>query len=55
MTTLIDAASALGLPLTPEQEAQFDTYARELAVWNEKINLTAITDLEGVRVRHFLD
>ncbi|HVU10638.1 MAG TPA: 16S rRNA (guanine(527)-N(7))-methyltransferase RsmG [Phototrophicaceae bacterium] len=55
MATLIDEASAFGLPLTPEQQAQFDLYARELAVWNEKINLTAITDFEAVRVRHFLD
>ncbi len=55
MTTLIDEASALGLSLTPEQEAQFDLYARELAVWNEKVNLTAITEFDAVRVRHFLD
>jgi 16S rRNA (guanine527-N7)-methyltransferase len=55
MTTLSDEASALGWPLTPEQEAQFDLYARELAIWNEHVNLTAITDLDGVRVRHFLD
>src|SRR5664279_566229 len=56
MTTLVDdAAALLDLALTPEQEAQFDHYARELAVWNEHVNLTAITALEAVRVRHFLD
>ena len=55
MTTLIDEASALGLPLTPEQETQFDDYARELAVWKEHTNLTAISDPDAVRLRHFLD
>ncbi|MFN8450807.1 MAG: 16S rRNA (guanine(527)-N(7))-methyltransferase RsmG [Anaerolineae bacterium] len=33
----------------------FDLYANELAVWNEQVNLTAITDPDSVRVRHFLD
>jgi 16S rRNA (guanine527-N7)-methyltransferase len=35
--------------------AALDSYAAELLVWNEKMNLTAITDPEGVQVRHFLD
>jgi 16S rRNA (guanine527-N7)-methyltransferase len=56
MSTLADEAAALlDLPLTPEQEAQFDLYTRDLAVWNEQVNLTAITDPDAVRVRHFLD
>ena len=55
MTTLTDEAAALGLRLTPEQEAAFDLYARELAEWNTRVNLTAIVDPEGIRVRHFLD
>ena len=50
-----EAAALLGLKLTPEQEAQFDTYAHELAVWNAHTNLTAIVEPEAVRVRHFLD
>jgi 16S rRNA (guanine527-N7)-methyltransferase len=55
MGTLADEAAALGLTLTQEQEAAFDIYARELADWNAHTNLTAITDPDGVRVRHFLD
>lgn len=56
MTTLLEQAEALfSVKLTPEQGAQFDTYAAELAAWNEKINLTAITAPGAVRVRHFLD
>src|SRR5689334_335258 len=49
------AASLFGVALTVEQAEQFDVYARELAVWNENINLTAIVEPEAVRVRHFLD
>lgn len=56
MPTLAEAAVALlDVALSPQQEAQFESYARELADWNAHTNLTAITDPEGVRVRHFLD
>ena len=34
---------------------RFDIYAKRLIEWNEKINLTAITDPEGVTIKHFLD
>ena len=34
---------------------RFDTYGKLLVEWNEKINLTAITDPEGVTIKHFLD
>ncbi len=34
---------------------RFDTYARLLVEWNEKMNLTAITDAEEIEVKHFLD
>ena len=30
-------------------------YAEALREWNEKVNLTAITDDEGIAVKHFLD
>jgi 16S rRNA (guanine527-N7)-methyltransferase len=33
----------------------FSQYHRELLEWNSRINLTAVTDSEGVFVRHFLD
>jgi 16S rRNA (guanine527-N7)-methyltransferase len=49
------AAELLGLKLTPEQEAQFAIYTRELAAWNAHTNLTAITEPEAVQVRHHLD
>lgn len=49
------AADLFGIQLSAEQVAQFEVYAQELASWNAHTNLTAITDAEGVQVRHFLD
>ena len=45
----------LGVCLDERQEKQFLDYARLLAEWNEKINLTAITDFEGIVLKHFVD
>ena len=42
-------------PLSEEQYAQLEKYAGLLVEWNEKMNLTAITDPEGIAVKHFLD
>lgn len=55
MTPLAREAAEFGITLTARQEEQFATYARLLQSWNEKLNLTAIADEEGIRVRHFLD
>ena len=44
-----------GITLTDEQTAQFDLYANLLIEWNQRFNLTAITDKEGIYVKHFLD
>ena len=55
MSILEQEAQALGVPLTPAQIAAFAVYARELAAWNERANLTAISDAEEVQVKHFLD
>lgn len=56
MEHLIAGARALlQLDLTPAQVAAFETYAAELRAWNERFNLTAITDPEGIQVKHFLD
>ncbi len=56
MPTLAEQAHSLfNLTLTPAQSAAFDTYAALLAEWNTRVNLTAITDAEGIQTRHFLD
>jgi 16S rRNA (guanine527-N7)-methyltransferase len=52
---LAEVAHSWGLDLSDEQLAQFQIYADELRRWNERVNLTAISDPEGIAVRHFLD
>ncbi|MDO4944945.1 MAG: 16S rRNA (guanine(527)-N(7))-methyltransferase RsmG [Ruminococcus sp.] len=44
-----------GLRLSDEQYERLYKYADLLVQWNEKINLTAITDPEGITVKHFFD
>lgn len=41
--------------LSERQLEQLEKYAALLLEWNEKINLTAITDEEGIAAKHFLD
>jgi 16S rRNA (guanine527-N7)-methyltransferase len=45
----------IGLTLSPQQVTAFSVYETDLLEWNDKFNLTAIRDAEGVRVKHFLD
>lgn len=52
---LTGAASCFGLELTPEQVAAFSLYNELLVAWNEKINLTTITDPQEVAVKHVID
>ncbi|ARJ17537.1 16S rRNA methyltransferase G [Staphylococcus sp. HMSC74F12] len=41
--------------LTEKQQAQFQTYYQLLVEWNEKMNLTSITDEHDVYLKHFYD
>ena len=52
---LTEHAEALNLTFTADQTAKFQTYMELLVEWNEKINLTAITEPKEVAVKHFLD
>lgn len=52
---LRSGAAEMNIALTDHQLAQFDQYAALLTEWNEKMNLTGITDPEAIVVRHFLD
>ncbi len=45
----------IGIELSDQQMAQFKTYYELLVEWNQKINLTAITELEEVYLKHFYD
>lgn len=47
--------SAEGFNISEKQYTQFYEYARTLVEWNEKMNLTGITDPDGIMVKHFLD
>lgn len=49
------AAEDVGLQLSQEQYEGFMKYMRLLQEWNEKINLTAITEDEEVVKKHFID
>lgn len=51
----IEALAAKGIELSDAQIEQFRKYFELLVEWNEKMNLTAITDLEGVYLKHFYD
>jgi len=55
MQKLLFAARELDLPLRPEHLPVFELYYRELVAWNERFNLTAVTDYEQVQTRHFAD
>lgn len=44
-----------GIDLTSTQLDQFETYYEELVTWNEKMNLTGITEREQVYIKHFYD
>ncbi len=45
----------LGLSLSPTQIDAFGRYADELADWNQRISLTAISEPDEVLTKHFLD
>jgi 16S rRNA (guanine527-N7)-methyltransferase len=56
MEKLVHAAQQLfGVHLTGRQVVALMTFENELLAWNEKFNLTAIRDAEGIRTKHFLD
>ena len=44
-----------GFDISSEVYSDFYNYSELQTEWNEKINLTAITDPEGITVKHFLD
>jgi 16S rRNA (guanine527-N7)-methyltransferase len=55
MELLLDSAAKLGISLSTPQLQQFEVYYKELVSWNERVNLTAITDYQDVQLKHFLD
>jgi 16S rRNA (guanine527-N7)-methyltransferase len=51
----LQGAQAFNLFLTTVQLQQFDRYLQELVTWNQRFNLTRITEPAEVAVKHFLD
>ncbi len=52
---LVEGAKELGYLLTETQINQFEKYYDMLIQWNEKMNLTSITEEKEVIIKHFLD
>jgi 16S rRNA (guanine527-N7)-methyltransferase len=56
MEELVQAAQQLfGIHLTGMQVRGLVIYENELLAWNQRFNLTAIRDIQGIRTKHFLD
>jgi len=51
----VQSCQEIGINLSNKQIQQFDTYYQALIEWNEKINLTAITQESEVYEKHFYD
>src|SRR5699024_10416192 len=54
-TEFINTLKDKGIELSAVQIGQFKTYYKMLVEWNEKINLTAVTEIEEVYLKHFYD
>lgn len=52
---LVHDAAALGVALTEHDAARLRQLLEELAHWNQRFNLTGITDLESMISHHVLD
>ena len=52
---LINRAAETGLTVDAVTAEKFDRYATMLVETNKQVNLTAITDPEGILYKHFLD
>ncbi len=52
---LKEKAELFGVTLDETALERFNIYARLLVEWNEKINLTAITEPDDIVIKHFVD
>lgn len=53
--TFVSGCSELGIDLSDKQKSQFISFKELLKEWNEKINITAITEDKEIDIKHFLD
>src|SRR5438105_2417971 len=54
-TVLIAGARELGVELTSDQLDRFEILQSTLLDWNQRVNLTSITDPWQIQVKHVLD
>jgi 16S rRNA (guanine527-N7)-methyltransferase len=54
-TAFAESLKPHGISLSEQQLQQYETYFNELVAWNEKMNLTGITEREQVYIKHFYD
>jgi 16S rRNA (guanine527-N7)-methyltransferase len=52
---LADGAERMGISLSDDQLSLYQAYYETLIEWNQRVNLTRITDYEEVQTKHFLD
>jgi 16S rRNA (guanine527-N7)-methyltransferase len=52
---LITGGASLNIKFSTDQIRKFINYMNLLREWNQKVNLTAITDPEEIVIKHFLD
>ncbi len=55
MEPLRQAASAFGIELADAQLGNYYTYYKELVDWNQRVNLTGITEFQDVLTKHYID
>jgi 16S rRNA (guanine527-N7)-methyltransferase len=53
--TIIKGASDLGVDLSREQAERLISYKKKVIEYNEKVNLTAVTEDFDFITKHFLD
>lgn len=50
-----DTQNLIGITLSQYQISLLEEYQRELQIWNDRFNLTAIHEPEKIQTKHFLD
>jgi len=55
VNTLIEGARELGLSIGQNEIYEFTTYKELLKEWNQKFNITSITDDIEIDIKHFID
>lgn len=52
---LQESSAEIGVPLSAEQVQQFIVYLEQLQIWNQSFNLTRITLIDEIIIKHFVD